>query len=483
MQLPMIIQGGMGAGVSGWPLARAVSRTGNLGVVAGTAIATIFARRLQLGDKGGHLRRALDHFPHRDVAARVSKKYFHSGDRTEMEPFQLNPLPGLQLSPALRDLTMVASFAEVFLARENHLGTVGLNLLEKIQLPTLTTLFGAMLAGVDYVLMGAGIPRAIPGVLDRLARWEPVELSLEVAGALPGEKFTTSFDPSEFRNQTTLKRPRFLGIVSSAALATTLARKSSGRVDGFVVEGPSAGGHNAPPRGNLELTPEGEPVYGPRDNPELEKIRALGLPFWLAGAYGRPGKLREARRLGAVGIQVGTAFAFCDESGIRSDLKEEAIRLSRAGKTQVFTDPLASPTGFPLKILQIAGTLSEQPLFEARKKICDLGYLRRAYRRPDGTVGFRCAGEPEEDFLRKGGDPGEIKGRKCVCNGLLATVGLGQVQQNGEVELPLLTAGTDASRIAEFLPPGKSSYTATDVINRLLADCEPALVSPDPDPA
>ena len=32
-----------------------------------------------------------------------------------------------------------------------------------------TRLYGAMLAGVDYVLMGAGIPRTIPGILDSLA--------------------------------------------------------------------------------------------------------------------------------------------------------------------------------------------------------------------------------------------------------------------------------------------------------------------------
>jgi len=48
--LPKIIQGGMGAGVSDWRLARAVSRTGQLGVVSGVALDQIFARRLQDGD-------------------------------------------------------------------------------------------------------------------------------------------------------------------------------------------------------------------------------------------------------------------------------------------------------------------------------------------------------------------------------------------------------------------------------------------------
>ncbi|MGD8321328.1 MAG: hypothetical protein PVJ02_12765, partial [Gemmatimonadota bacterium] len=35
---PVIIQGGMGVGISGWRLARAVSSRGQLGVVSGTAL-------------------------------------------------------------------------------------------------------------------------------------------------------------------------------------------------------------------------------------------------------------------------------------------------------------------------------------------------------------------------------------------------------------------------------------------------------------
>ena len=45
--LPKIIQGGMGVGVSSWRLARAVSALGQLGVVSGTALDQVLARRLQ----------------------------------------------------------------------------------------------------------------------------------------------------------------------------------------------------------------------------------------------------------------------------------------------------------------------------------------------------------------------------------------------------------------------------------------------------
>ncbi len=459
----------MGAGVSGWPLARAVAETGELGVVAGTALPTIMARRLQTGDIGGHLRRALSAFPLQEIAERILGRYWSPDGKDGDAPFLLHSLPSTTPSRSLLELTVVANFAEIFLAKEGHKGHVGLNLLEKIQVPTLASIYGAMLAGVDYILMGAGIPRSIPGILDKFAKGEPAEMKIDVQGALPGENFVTKFDPANFLGQSApvLKRPRFIAIVSSAALATTLARKSNGTVDGFVVEGPTAGGHNAPPRGPMQLTADGQPVYGPRDVPEIEKIRALGLPFWLAGSFGRPGKLEEARQLGAAGIQVATPFAFCEESGISPEIKAVALDDSRNGRTRVHTDPLASPTGFPFKILQIKGTLGAADTDRQRTKTCDLGYLRRAYRRDDGTIGYRCPAEPEADFVRKGGDIAETIGRKCVCNGLLATIDLPQIQKDGTAEPALVTAGDDASHIHEFLQPGMSTYSARDVVERL----------------
>ena len=81
MTLPMIIQGGMGAGVSNWQLAAAVARAGQLGVVSGTALDLVLARRLQQGDSGAHLRRAMAHFPVPALAGRVLAKYFRPAGR------------------------------------------------------------------------------------------------------------------------------------------------------------------------------------------------------------------------------------------------------------------------------------------------------------------------------------------------------------------------------------------------------------------
>jgi NAD(P)H-dependent flavin oxidoreductase YrpB (nitropropane dioxygenase family) len=354
----------------------------------------------------------------------------------------------------------------VFLAREGHAGRVGINFLEKIQLPTPATLYGALLAGVDDVLVGAGIPRDVPALLDALTRHAAVELPLHVTGAAPDEAFVLRFDPARVVTvpAAPLARPRFLAIVASATLAQSLARHG-GRVDGFIVEGPTAGGHNAPPRGPLALSDAGEPVYGPRDVVDLARLRALGLPFWLAGSTATPDRVRAARADGAAGVQVGTLFALCAESGLDPSLRARILEDVRRGAARVFTDPLASPTGFPFKVLQLAGTLSDPAVYEARERRCDLGYLRELYRRHDGAIGYRCPGEPVADYVRKGGAAEDTRGRKCICNGLVATVGLAQWRADGP-EPPILTSGDDLRGVAHLLGGG-AGYSASDVLEYL----------------
>ncbi len=453
----------MGVAVSGWPLARAVAQCGQLGVVSGTGLDTVLTRRLQMGDLEGHMAEALSHFPIKAMAERVWERYFVAGGKAVGAPFKSKPVPSINPTKALAELIVVANFVEVWLAKSGHDGLVGINLLEKIQLPTIPSLYGAMLAGVDYVLMGAGIPRAIPGILSQLAANQPTEMRVDLAG---GDCATTHFDPRDFTNQK-LNRPKFLGIVASASLAQMLARKCHPPADGFVIEGPTAGGHNAPPRGAMTLTETGEPLYGERDLVDFEKFRELGLPFWLAGGYGTHDRLKEALEVGAEGIQVGTGFAFCQESGILPDLKAEVVQRSKNHEVKVFTDPKASPTGFPFKVLEFPGTLSEASVYAERQRICDLGYLRTPYRKEDDSIGYRCASEPVEDFVAKGGDIAETEGRKCVCNGLMGAIGLSQVRK-GVVESTIMTAGDDVSNVSRYLKPGQDTYTASDVIQVLL---------------
>ena len=467
--LPQIIQGGMGIGVSNWRLARAVAQQGELGVVSGTALNTVLVRRLQRGDLDGQMRHALANCPLRAAAQRICDKYFVPGGIKADQRYRLAPLYSQQSSLELVELTIVANFAEIFLAKEGHDGRVGLNLLEKVQLPTLPSLFGAMLASVDYALMGAGIPRTIPGVLDGLAAWQEVELKLHVQGAPAGMDSMLRFNPCDFvlSDRPTLRRPTFLAIVSSSVLAMTLARKATGHVDGFVVEGFSAGGHNAPPRGTGPLSERGEPMYGPRDIPDLKVFRELGRPFWLAGSYASAGKLLEAQALGATGVQIGTAFAFCAESGLQDDLKSAVIRRSQTGTLEVLTDPRASPTGLPFKVLNVERTVADPAVYAARLRSCDLGYLRQPFQKTDGSVGYRCPAEPEETFLAKGGEASDAVGRKCLCNGLFAAIGLAQATEDGQLEPAIVTAGEDAVEIRRFVPNGATSYRAKDVLEAM----------------
>jgi nitronate monooxygenase len=459
----------MGVAVSDWQLARAVSSRGHLGVISGTMIAVVMARRLQLGDPGGHIRRALENFPLPGVAERLLGQWFVPGGKAEDAPFKEVEMPTITPSRELTELTIASNFVEVWLAKEGQSGVVGINLLEKIQLPTLASLYGAMLAGVDYVLMGAGIPRTIPGILDLFAKGEAAELAIDVTGAAEaGLSPSMRLDPFEWwqKPAPALKRPYFLAIISSTTLALTLAKKASGKVDGFVVEGVPAGGHNAPPRGSLILDDAGEPIYGPRDAPDLDKIRAIGLPFWLAGSCATAEELEKARATGAQGVQVGTAFAFSDESGIIPEIKVAACSLSAAKKARIFTDPFASPTGFPFKLLQIPGSISDDDCYQRRTRLCDLGYLREPFVNEKGEIDYRCAGEPVGNYVRKGGEKEDTTGRKCLCNGLLSTIGLGQIRR-GRKEPAMITAGQDATQLSRYLKPGLLRYGVTDVLKDL----------------
>jgi nitronate monooxygenase len=469
---PTIIQGGMGAGVSSWRLARAVSRLGQLGVVSGTALDQILARRLQDGDPGGHMRRALEAFPFARMAERIREAYFIPGGKKPEEPYRSVPMPVRESPRALQELLVVANFVEVFLARDGHSNPVGINYLEKIQTPHLPSLYGALLAGVGFVLIGAGIPVKIPDALDRLVLHEPATYPLHVIGAQEGDETALSFVPRDFMEHdlAPLPRPKFLAIVSSNVLAASLVKKIGGRFDGFVIEGPTAGGHNAPPRGKLELEASGEVRYGERDLVDIAKIRQLGLPFWLAGSYGSPEKVREALDAGATGVQVGTAFAFCQESGIRPDYRREVLEAVAAGQARVITDALASPTRFPFKVVQLEGTMSEPELYASRPRICDLGFLRDAYRTEDGTIDYRCAAEPVNVYIAKGGAQADTVGRKCICNALLATVGQPQHRKGKIEEKGIVTSGFDLPEITRFMRPGRLEYHAADVLAVLLGE-------------
>lgn len=469
--MPEIIQGGMGAGISDWRLARAVAMAGEklhepvLGVVSGTGLPAIMIGRLRNGDP--NTKRALEEFDSAlglQIGQEIIQEYAPHDLKPQKESHRLFlPKPEFivtghdRIRTKMINLTVASAFAEVWLAKQGHSSSIGINVLEKIQLMHLPTLLGAMLAGVDYVLAGAGIPNQIPKLLDDFANSQPASYRLDVEGLREGLEM--KLDPKPFVPEgKKLKRPKFLAIVSHDILAKYLADKVE--VDGFVIEGPLAGGHNAPARGKQFDEKTGEPIYGDRDKPNLDEIKKLEKPFYLAGGFATSEKLKEARKLGASGIQVGTVFALCNESGMREDLKEQVRKKIAEGTLEVRTDPRISSTGFPFQVVLLPDTLSEEDIRKKREELCDLGYLVKAVKLPNHKIIFRCPAEPADNYIRKGGKREDKEGRGCICNGLSAAAGFPQGN-----EPPVVTLGKNLTPVKIIMGQGLNrGYSAEEVV-------------------
>jgi NAD(P)H-dependent flavin oxidoreductase YrpB (nitropropane dioxygenase family) len=466
MQLPQIIQGGMGVYISTPFLANACSRAGALGTVSGVGAEIMLTRILQSGDPHGHYRRALAHFPFPEIAERIIKTYFVDGGIPANSKFKRLPAFSLQLRRDLIELTVAASFSFVWLAKEGHSGPISVNYLEKVQIPHIYHITGAMLAGVDCVTMGAGITLQIPGVLDAIASGGTPSYRVIIEGSKNGTE-TISFNPSTFFNAKfpEVMRPKFLPIVSTDVLASLMAKRLPvDSIQGFVVEKPTAGGHNAPPRTKGVFDETGQPVYGLKDEISFKNLESLGIPFWVAGSLASPEGLAESQAIGAMGIQAGSIFALSENSGMKSSYRAEMRRLGYRGKLVIRTDPKASPTGFPFKVVQLRDTQSEATDYNNRKRVCDLSALLVPYQRPDDKVGFRCSSEPIADYLRKGGKLEDAEGARCLCNGLFSAAGHGSPG-----ELPIFTLGDDVSFLTHLMVDENDSYEAVDAIKYLLS--------------
>jgi nitronate monooxygenase len=343
-------------------------------------------------------------------------------------------------------------------------------------------MYGAMLAGVDGVIVGAGNPDGLPAICSRLAKHEAVTNDLSVLYREAGEVFNVPFDPKLVADgklaQNPLRRPAFLAIVSLENLVKALAQSQSEAPDGFVIEHHTAGGHNAGPQGPLRIDSKGQPIYGAEDEPNLQAIREVGFPFWLAGGYGSREKLQQALTVGATGVQVGSNFALAEESGIKSTYRTAILNELKKGidDAALVQTTLFSPTGFPFKVVQLTDTLADEAVFAARRRVCDIGILQqRGLSKPvaDGTRRLfqRCPAAPVEDFVSKRGLQRNTEDRRCLCNGLLSCVGLGQVgTQEGELgeEPAIFTLGNHLDGIRRLSRHGQTPYWVRDVVTDIL---------------
>jgi len=508
-----LIQGGMGVHVSNWRLARTVAmqRPGvTVGTVSGTALDVVYTRLLQLGDPGGHARRALHALDERygvTIGHSVCEQYFVEGGkaptaRFRSAPMQIVrqhdgrrtfPLPNgstvttpLKLDDDIIELLIATGFAEVWLAKEGHTSKVFINFLNKIELPLIYVLYGAMLADVDGVIVGAGNPEGLPALTRLLAQHEAVAHEISVLYREAGEEFVIAFDPKEVAGgrfaakplAKPLATPAFLAIVSLEDLVKALAESKSTPPDGFIIEHHTAGGHNANPVGPLVRDAHGQPIYGAKDEANLDTIRAVGIPFWLAGGYGSRAGLQKALDAGANGVQVGTAFALAAESGMKPEYRSAILAAIKNGvqDADLVRTTIFSPTGFSFKVVQLQDTLSDDDVYASRRRVCDIGMLQqRGFHKPDEqgerVLFQRCPAGPIENFVKNRGVERNTEERRCLCNGLLACVGLGQVKEiQGEVveEPAIVTLGNHLDGVRRLSRQGQMPYYVQDVVADIL---------------
>lgn len=501
-----LIQGGMGVYISHWRLAKAVAmnRPGETaGTISGTGLDVVHARLLQLGDPGGHVRRALNAFDKKfetDIGQKICDRYFIEGGKAPDARYKRTPIPilrsqnGRNTFPAPNgdpdpvhlkpnddyiELLIATGFVETWLAKEGHSGPIFINFLKKVEIPLMYLLYGAMLAEIDGVIIGAGNPDGLPALCSHLTHHEEVSYHPSVMYRDGREEVKIIFDPKRVAGgiftKEPLKRPAFLAIVSQENLAQALAESASQAPDGLIIEHHTAGGHNANPNGPMKKDHLGQPIYSEKDEADLEAIRKLGLPFWLAGGYGNNEKLKEALAAGATGIQVGSVFALAEESGMKPEYRAAFLKKLRNGSddASLVMTSMFSPTGFSFKVAQLEGTLSETQVFENRHRVCDIGFLYQlGFSKPDENgmrkLFHRCPAGPIDSFVNKRGLARNTDERRCLCNGLYSAAGLGQVIQNsnGKIseEPAIVTMGNNLQDVRQLSRQGQTPYWVSDAV-------------------
>ena len=439
--IPRLIQAGMGVRISGARLANAAARLGALGVVSGAGLRHVVVEEVRAGNEA--VLRAARAFP---IARYVEEllAWAPGGPKND------RPVPLDEVDPSRaglpQRLSVIATFVEVTRAKEGHRGKVGVNVMWKCALTVLPTILGAMLAGSDVLLCGAGVPIELPEILRKLQAGENLSFR-----PLTGTGTHVRLEIADDRISpllASIPAPRLIPILSNFAFPRRILdvweREQGGvRPFAFVLEDHRAGGHNAPPR-NKESFGEKDDLTG-----YFDKVIGTGVPVYVAGSFPHGGTrddFLEWTGRGAYGIQVGSRFALCDESGLRDDLKDALIASNAKGETSVTTAKCASPTGYPFKVVAIPGTLTDPVVYAARQRVCDKRYLvqSRFTDQPDGTTRetYVCPAMPETQFVALGGDAAETPDRVCLCNALLATAGLNAVR-----EAPIVTLGMSGSAV------------------------------------
>lgn len=329
-----IIQGGMGVGVSLYPLASAVAREGGVGIISSACLDRLVSKR-----KG---------------------KKTNTYDATCEE---------LSLSKAAGGFT-------------------GINIMVALQRDYEASVKGALDAGADFIISGAGLPLGLPAIQP------PRDTAL-------------------------------IPIVSSARALEIICTKWERlgyRPDAVVLEGPLAGGHLGFKLDQIDLESNRLEVLLP---PVKDAARKYGdFPVIVAGGIYTHDDIVRFLKMGADGVQMGTRFLSTEESSATEDYKAAVVRAKE--EDIIIAVKPASPCGLPFRIIR------QSPMYVSgiqrkREPKCDKGYVLR--KDAEGKFSKCPAKESNENDF-------------CICNGLLSSAGY-----NTDKEEPLYTVGTNASRV------------------------------------
>jgi len=339
-RLPLpIVQGGMGVGVSLAPLACAVAVAGGLGVLSSAALDRLVSKRT--GKKTG---------------------------------------------------TYDAVYEEVSLAKAAG-GFAGINIMVALQRDYEASVRGAIDAGADAIISGAGLPLALPAIQK------------------PGD---TALVP----------------IVSSARALDIICRRwerQGQRPDAVVLEGPLAGGHLGFRMDQVDLPENTLEALLPSVK---EYARAHGdFPVIVAGGIYTHGDIVRFIALGADGVQMGTRFLATEESSATPAYKQAVVEATR--EDILVADDPGSPCGLPFRVLR-KSPMYLSALARRRPPKCDKGYV--LLRDEKGNFTKCPAKESNEHYF-------------CICNGLLSSAGY-----NPGKEEPIYTVGASAWRVDRVLP-------------------------------
>lgn len=333
-----IIQGGMGVGVSLYPLASAVAKAGGLGVVSSACLDRL-------------------------VTKRTGKKYN----------------------------SYEAAYEEVSLAKAKG-GFAGINIMCALARDYNDSVKGAIDAGADAIISGAGLPLTLPSIQP------PKDTAL-------------------------------IPIVSSARALDIICKKWEKlgyRPDAVVLEGPLAGGHLGFKINQIDTEENKLENLFP---PVKDMAMKYGdIPVIVAGGIYTYEDILKFLNMGASGVQMGTRFLATEESSATEDYKQAVVK-AKDEDIIVAHDP-GSPCGLPFRVIK-QSPMYMSALKRLRPPKCDKGYV--LLKDKEGKFTICPAKESNEHHF-------------CICNGLLSSAGY-----NTDKEEPLYTVGTTASRIDKII--------------------------------